>query len=111
VCNNEELYKKKDFPHWLGLAILTVASLAFLGAHALYWPWLGWSILIGSAIIDGALYLLVGDAVVCYRCSAEYRDVRGAGAWPPFDLGVSERYRQERIRQARLAGQDPRQAH
>ena len=30
VCGNTELYKKKNFPHWLGLSILTLASVSFL---------------------------------------------------------------------------------
>ena len=30
VCGNHELYRKKDFPHGLGLAVLALASLAFL---------------------------------------------------------------------------------
>ena len=32
VCGNGELYKKKDFPHWLGLTILTVACVKIIGA-------------------------------------------------------------------------------
>jgi hypothetical protein len=28
VCGNQELFKKKDFPHWLGMTILVVACLA-----------------------------------------------------------------------------------
>src|SRR4051794_359771 len=67
ICGNTEFYKKKDFPHWLGLTILTVACLAFLVTNAIYHQWWAWAILIGSAIFDGLLYLLVRDAVVCYR--------------------------------------------
>ena len=28
ICGNHELYKKKDFPHWLGMSILVVACAA-----------------------------------------------------------------------------------
>ena len=78
ICANAELYKKKDFPHWLGLTILAAACAAFLVANAFYRPGLAWSILIASAIIDGAFYCLVGDALVCYRCGAQYRRVRAS---------------------------------
>lgn len=102
VCGNHELYKKKDFPHWLGLTILTVACLAFMAAQAFYWPWTAWSILIGSALFDGVLYLTVRDAVVCYRCGAHYRGMRAGTGHAPFELGVAERYRQERLRREQL---------
>ena len=73
LCGNSELYKKKDFPHWLGLSILTVACLASIIPYWLYHQWLTWTILLGSAAVDGLLYLWVGDVIVCYRCEAHYR--------------------------------------
>src|SRR2546422_2914795 len=73
VCGNHELYKKKDFPHWLGMTILTAACLASVPAYYLYHIGLTWAILIGSAALDGLLYLVVGDVVVCYRCDAHFR--------------------------------------
>jgi DNA-directed RNA polymerase subunit RPC12/RpoP len=111
VCGNAELYKKKDFPHWLGLTILTAACVAFLVAHALYWPGVAWSILIASAVIDGAFYLWVGDALVCYRCGAQYRGVPASPHHMPFDLGVAERYRQERLRRTLLKDNRADHAH
>jgi hypothetical protein len=102
LCSNAELYKKKDFPHWLGLAILAAACLGFVICNALYLQWWGWVILIGSALFDGLLYLYVGDAVVCYRCGAHYRGVPGAAEYKPFELIVAERYRQERLRREEL---------
>jgi hypothetical protein len=102
VCGNAELYKKKDFPHWLGLTILAGACAAFLGLNAFYNQWWAWAVLLGSAAFDGLLYLWVGDVVVCYRCGAHHRRVPREPAHPPFDLGVAERYRQERIRRKQL---------
>ncbi len=102
VCGNPELYKKKDFPHWLGLSILTVACVTFLALMGTYHQWLAWTILIGSAIFDGLLYLWVGDVVVCYRCGAHHRRYAANAAQQPFDLGIAERYRQERIRREQL---------
>jgi hypothetical protein len=102
VCRNAELYKKKDFPHWLGMTILVAACLGSIIPYYLYHQWLTWTILIGSAVIDGLLYLWVGDAVVCYRCNAHYRGGVTAAEHQPFELVIAERYRQERLRRERL---------
>jgi hypothetical protein len=102
ICGNSELYKKKNFPHWLGLSILVSASLLFLVAQAIYWQWLGWAIFIGSAIIDGLLYLWVGDVIVCYRCQAHYGGIAVNSRHAPYDLATAERYRQERLRKSEL---------
>jgi len=102
VCANAELYKKKDFPHWLGLTILAGACLGFVLFNALYMQWWAWAILIGSALFDGLLYLWVGDAVVCYRCNAHYRGLASISAYKPFELVIGERYRQERLRREEL---------
>jgi hypothetical protein len=105
VCGNAELYKKKGFPHWLGLMILALAALGFLAFHYYRLQWWAWGVLIGSALIDGILYLAVKDVVVCYRCGAEHRGVGRSGN-QPFELTIHERYRQQRLRleQQKLAG-------
>lgn len=102
LCGNPELYKKKDFPHWLGMTILIVACLASVVTYAVYAKWWTWGILLGSAMIDGVLYLCVGDAIVCYRCNAHYLGFDAKDSHRPHDLGVAERYRQERIRKEQL---------
>jgi hypothetical protein len=102
VCGNTELYKKKAFPHWLGLSILTVACGAFLLLNALRLYAIAWVFLLGSALLDGALYMFVGDAVVCYRCGAHHPCSVAADTHHPFELVVGERYRQEKIRREQL---------
>ncbi len=104
VCGNHELYKKKDFPHWLGMTILIVALLLSTVTYYSYEKWWSWSFLLGSAFIDGAMYLMVGDVVVCYRCEAHYRGFKPTEAHRPFEITIGERYRQERIRQERMKG-------
>jgi hypothetical protein len=104
VCGNAELYKKKDFPHWLGLTILTAACLGSFIPYYLYHQWLTWTILIGSALVDGLLYLWVGDVIACYRCDAEFRGFQSLPEHRPFDLGIGERYRQERKRREQIQG-------
>jgi hypothetical protein len=104
ICGNHELYRKKDFPHKLGLAILALGFLASIITYFLYQIWLTWAILLGSWAFDCALYLLVGDVVVCYRCLAHYRGCPGESDFPPYELGIAERYRQEKIRLEQLQG-------
>lgn len=102
VCGNEELYRKKDFPHWLGMLLLVGACLAFLITNYLYQQGLAWGILLGSAVIDGLLYLAVGDVVVCYRCGALHRGYAPKSEHGPFELTTGERYRQERLRREQV---------
>jgi hypothetical protein len=98
LCGNHELYKKKDFPHWLGMTILVVACLASVFTYGWYEKWLTWAILIGSAVLDGLLFLWVGDAIVCYRCGGTCRGFQPTDVHQPFELTIAERYRQERLR-------------
>src|SRR5262245_19720392 len=102
VCGGHELYRKKDFPHALGMGILVAACLASTVTYGLYDKWLTWAILIGSAAFDGLLYLAVKDAIVCYRCHAHYRGVAPNPDHKPFELTIHERYRQERLRREEL---------
>src|SRR4051812_41190517 len=75
ICGSHELYKKKDFPHNLGMTILVLACIVSFITYGWYEVWLTWAILIGTAVFDGMLYLLVGDALVCYGCQAQYRGI------------------------------------
>lgn len=102
VCGNPEVYKKKDFPHGLGLTILTLACLASTITYAVYDKWWTWAILIGSAAFDGLLYLWVKDVVVCYRCQAHHRGIPLGSDHKPFELTIGERYRQERLRREQM---------
>ena len=106
ACGCTDLYRKKDFPHALGMTILLSALAASTVAWLFYDWWLTWAILIGSAAFDGILYLLVKDVVVCHRCEAEHRGVLVDPARHiPFELTIHERYRQEKLRKEALQGQ------
>lgn len=102
ICGNVELYKKKAFPHWLGLSLLSAACLAFLVLNALRWYLWAWVSLLGSALIDLVLYLFVGDAIVCYRCGAHHSCAKAAVAHKPYELIIAERYRQEKLRHIQI---------
>jgi hypothetical protein len=102
VCGNAEIYKKKDFPHWLGMSILAGACMLSVITYWLYEPLWTWVILVGSAAFDGVLYLWVGDALVCYRCNAHFRGFLATDLHQPFEISLGERYRQERLRRELL---------
>src|SRR5262249_39705525 len=103
-CLTPELYTQKDFPQAVGL-IIVIAQFA---VSTVFWyyekPLITYAILMASALIDWALYPRVPDVTICYRCSCQ---MRGEGSNPgrrfhPFDLGIGDRYRQERIRAREL---------
>jgi hypothetical protein len=102
VCGNAELYKKKNFPHTLGLTILTIACVVSFITYLNYQQLWTWIILGGTALFDIALFLWVGDAVVCYRCGAQHNQFTPGPEHKPFELGIAERYRQEKIRREQL---------
>jgi uncharacterized protein (DUF983 family) len=102
ACGNHELYKRKDFPHTLGMAILVVALTMSIYTYWAYEKWWTWLFLLGSAAIDGIMYLIVGDVIVCYRCEAHHRGFTSTDAHQPFEIEIGERYRQEKIRLERM---------
>jgi hypothetical protein len=117
LCATEDLYLQKDFPQGLGLAIVIVGFVI----STVFWyydrPLPALSVLLVSALADMALFYIVPDVTICYRCLSQYR---GAGANPVgrfgrFDLAVGERYRQERMRVEQVRGRtnpsDPSSSH
>jgi hypothetical protein len=102
VCGNPELYKKKDFPHGLGMLILVggfAVSTVFWWHYQIF---LVWSVLIGTLLFDTLLYFLVGDVVACYRCGAEHRGIKPGPSHLPHEQTTEEKYRQQRLRQQEL---------
>lgn len=94
VCPSTDLFVRKDFPQRLGVLIVAAgiigSSIAWYHAH-LYWTF---GILFATALIDVLLYTFVGDALMCYRCQAQYRGVEEMDAHGMFDLETHERHRQ-----------------
>ncbi len=102
VCACPDLFKKKDFPHALGLILLVAAFAASAVTYYYFQPTLTWVILIGTAAFDTILYMLVGDAIVCYRCNAHHKGFSADTSHPAFELTTGERYRQERLRREQM---------
>ncbi len=100
LCTTSDLFIQKDFPKGLGLFIVLVG----FAISTVFWyyemPLLTYLVLIISIALDFLLYYQVPDVTICYRCLSQFRG-QGAnppGKFKPFDLGIGERYRQERMR-------------
>lgn len=96
-CGNEDLWRQKNFPQWLGLLFVAAGAISSSIAWAYHRPVWALGILMGFALLDMMFYLTMPDVLVCYRCRTKHHraDVSRHGA---FNHELAERYRQERIR-------------
>lgn len=101
ICGCDDLWRQKDFPPALGLAIVATAAISSSIAWGYYRPLLALSFLFAAALLDMALFLLMRDMLVCYRCGARHRRTPIDQQHPKFDLETAERYRQLEQRQGR----------
>ncbi len=103
ACPSADLFLRKDFPPRLGVTITVVgflfASIAWYQHHALA----TYTILFATALGDFVLYLVLGDALSCYRCGAHYRGVDDLQQYGTFRLETHERYRQQAARMAQAS--------
>jgi len=98
VCGCGDLWRQKDFPQRIG--VLMVASGALISTF-FWWfmePAKAIGVLLVFALIDGVLYALMRDVLVCYRCRSRHRRTAFDGRHERFNLETHERYRQEAIR-------------
>jgi len=78
--------------------ILGIVGSSVAWAYSL--PILTFAVLFATALVDVLLYLIVPDALMCYRCGAQYRMADGMARHGSFDLATHERYRQQAARMA-----------
>lgn len=94
ACPSHDLFVRKDFPQRLGVALVAIgvvgSSIAWFYAR-IYWTY---AILFATALADVALYSMVGNVLMCYRCGAHYRGAAGEDAHGPFRLETHEKQRQ-----------------
>jgi hypothetical protein len=102
VCPSTDLFVRKDFPQKLGVAIVIVGIVASSIAWGYTYTVATFAILLATALVDVVLYVVVPDALMCYRCGAQYRLAEGMDRHAAFNLETHERYRQQA---ARMAGQ------
>ncbi len=85
ACEGEQLYVQRDFNQKVGLAIVVVGAVL-----APFTPY--YSSLVVAALVDAALYALLPEITVCYRCHAHFRGFRRNPRHVAFDLHTAEQY-------------------
>lgn len=92
VCGHPDMYVQKDFNRNLGLGIVVLGVMASLVFFAANQPFLSVAALVLMAVIDGLIYLSVGEVTVCYSCHAIYRGFAPNPRHKSFNLQLLERY-------------------
>ena len=105
VCSSRDLFVRKDFPQRLGVGIVVVGFVASSIAWSQYMTLTTFAILFATALVDVVLFLVMGEALVCYRCGAQYRLAQGIESHGGFNLETHERYRQQAARLAQQRAQ------
>jgi hypothetical protein len=100
ACPSTDLFVRKDFPQRLGVAIVTVGIIASCVTWAMSLLVATFAVLFATALVDVVLFLIVPDALSCYRCGAIHRLAEGTNAHGPFNLETHERHRQQAARMA-----------
>jgi len=85
ACDGQQLYVQRDFNQKAGLAIVVVGAVL-----APFTPF--YSSLIVAALVDAALYTMLPEIAVCYRCHAHFRGFRRNPQHEAFDLHLAEQY-------------------
>jgi hypothetical protein len=85
ACQGKQLYVQRDFNQKAGLAIVVIGAV-FAPFTAYYWS------LIVAALIDAALYAVLPEISVCYRCQAHFRGFLKNPKHQAFDLHLAEQY-------------------
>lgn len=104
VCPSTDLYVRKDFPQRLGVGLVAAGIVASCIAWGYSQVVLTFAILMVTALVDVVLYLIVPDALMCYRCHAQYRLAEGLERHGGFNLETHERYRQQAARLGKPGG-------
>jgi predicted RNA-binding Zn-ribbon protein involved in translation (DUF1610 family) len=92
VCGHGDFYVQKDFNRTLGISIVVVGVSISLVFFARNQPFAAMLALFGTAMVDLAIYFLVGEVTVCYACHALYRGFGPNPDHATFDLELLERY-------------------
>ena len=98
LCGERDLWRQKDFPHAIGLGLVVLGGILSTVAWYQYLPGVAIGILMGFALVDLALYSLMKDVLVCYRCQSRHRLDGPTDGYERFNHERAERYRQEALR-------------
>ncbi len=87
ACPSVDLFVRKDFPQRLGVGLVVLGVVASSISWGYGWPIVTFAILFATALLDVILYMIVPNALMCYRCGAQYRQVVGLNQHGAFDPG------------------------
>jgi hypothetical protein len=100
VCGNTDLWKQKNFPQPLGLAMVAAGALLSSVAWYFHRPLTALGLLMAFALLDMLVFLVLPDVLVCYRCRARHHALQTATSeHSTFNHQTAERYRQQQIRE------------
>jgi len=85
ACASKQLYVQRDFNQKAGIAIVAVGAVL-----APFTPY--YSSLIAAALVDTALYAVLPEITVCYRCHAHFRGFARNPRHAAFDLHIAGQY-------------------
>ena len=85
ACRSRDLYVQRDFNQKVGLAVVALGA-----ALAPFTPY--YSSLFAAALVDAALYAVLPEITVCYRCHAHFRGFARNPEHAAFDLHIAEQY-------------------
>jgi hypothetical protein len=85
ACDGGLLYVQRDFNQKAGLAIVIVGAV--LAPFTPYYASLG-----AAVLVDAALYALLPEITICYRCQAHFRGFARNPKHQAFDLHIAEQY-------------------
>jgi len=85
ACGGDRLYVQRDFNQRVGLAIVVVGAV--LAPFTPYYASLG-----AAVLVDAALYALLPEITICYRCQAHFRGFARNPKHEAFDLHIAEQY-------------------
>lgn len=88
LCGGERFYAQRDFNQRLGCIVVGIGAALSPFTY-------GISLLV-CLVIDLAVYFLVKEVTVCYRCGAIYRGTVRDPRHVAFDLHVADMDREER---------------
>ena len=107
TCPSHDLYVRKDFPQRIGVTLVAIGIVgSSIAWHYANLPWT-FGILFATALADLLLFMFVGNALMCYRCGAQYRGVAEMETHGQFNLETHEKYRQLAARTSQTASSPP----
>src|SRR5262245_6333666 len=83
ACGGQQLYVQRDFNQKAGLAIVVAGALL-----APFTPY--YASLFAAALLDAALYAILPEITICYRCQAHFRGFLRNRGHVAFDLHIAE---------------------